>query len=118
MDTIHCYFVHRHLNNAWYNKAHSLIGKPHSVIIELKQSSREINDQLGLSESSTPYNPVLVTRHEPPYDSISVILAIFFNQYRFTVHLLYESLSSSLSFMVKGPWKFSRVVADQFVSLH
>ena len=28
-----CYFVHRHLNNALYNKAHSLNGKPCSAII-------------------------------------------------------------------------------------
>ena len=28
-----CYFIHRHLNNAWYNKAHSLNGKPFLVII-------------------------------------------------------------------------------------
>ena len=28
-----CYFVHRHLNNVWYNKAHSLIGKPYLAII-------------------------------------------------------------------------------------
>ena len=28
-----CYFVHKHLNNAWYNKAHLLIGKPYLTII-------------------------------------------------------------------------------------
>ena len=28
-----CYFVHRYLNNAWYNKVHCLIGKPYLVII-------------------------------------------------------------------------------------
>ena len=27
------YFVHRHRNNTWYNKARSLIGKPYLVII-------------------------------------------------------------------------------------
>ena len=28
-----CYFVHRHLSNAWYNQAHSLIGPPYLAII-------------------------------------------------------------------------------------
>ena len=28
-----CYFVHRYLNNAWLNKAHSVIGKPYLTII-------------------------------------------------------------------------------------
>ena len=28
-----CYFVHKHLNNAWYNKAHSIIWKPYLAII-------------------------------------------------------------------------------------
>ena len=27
------YFVYRYLNNAWYNQAHSLIGKPYLAII-------------------------------------------------------------------------------------
>ena len=28
-----CYSVQRHLNHALYNKAHSVIGKPHLVMI-------------------------------------------------------------------------------------
>ena len=30
-DTLH--YAHLYIDNAWYNKAHSLIGKPYSVII-------------------------------------------------------------------------------------
>ena len=29
-----CYFVHKHLNNAWYSQAHSLIGKVSKIIYE------------------------------------------------------------------------------------
>ena len=28
-------FVHRHLNNVWYNKAHFLIGTPYLAIIAI-----------------------------------------------------------------------------------
>ena len=31
-----CFFVHRHLNSAWYNKTHFLIGKSYLAIIASK----------------------------------------------------------------------------------
>ena len=34
-----CYFVHRHLNNAPYNKAHSVIGTPYLAIIASNDAS-------------------------------------------------------------------------------
>ena len=30
---LQCFFVHRHLNNAWYKQARSVIGMPYSAII-------------------------------------------------------------------------------------
>ena len=166
MDTIHCYFVHRHLNNAWYNKAHSIIWKEYLAISEPK-CPHAVNDQLDLRESSTPYNPLLVSNsaratiwlsrnclfecinslqcyeltrrfsHLLLYPGFTIDLCYvplvwtsdglltififrirFFNPYRLTVRLLHETLPYLPSFTVKGPWNSSRVVADQFVSLH
>ena len=41
-----CFFVHRNLNNAWYNKAHFLIGKSYFAIIASKklEKSTTTND--------------------------------------------------------------------------
>ena len=38
---LQCYYVHRHLHNAWYNKAYSLIGKPYLAIIASNESGKE-----------------------------------------------------------------------------
>ena len=43
------YFVHRHLNNAWYNKANSVTGKPYLAIIA-SASSLSVKRTKGMEE--------------------------------------------------------------------